>query len=643
MTLSPPRQCHRAVFDDENGHVLLAQRNAKGGFTVVVTENEILIRDRVPEADTWDLSGIFAGTDDVRAHMESVDDLLADVMRHQGHLGDSAERLRNALDTAFALRLAVERITVYARLTYDQDTTNSDAQALLDETTGIAIRVGESLAWFDPEILEIPEDELNASLATDVLQPYRHVIDDVIRNRPFTRSREIEELLVAVGDIGRTAQESFGALDNADLSYGQVHDDNGELVELTKGRYRLLQESRNRAVRQETHEVFSAAYEKHKHVLASLHAGTVRKDVFYAKARGFSSARARALNANAIDERVYDTLIDVTRAHTGVAGRYLELRRQLLGVDQLELYDYYVPLSQLPTVHYSWSEAIDVVCDGLAAMGDEYVGRMRDGLSTGRWVDVYETKGKRSGAYSWGAYGSHPVILMNWNGTLSDVFTLAHEAGHAMHTHLADAAQSYHDAQYPIFLAEIASTLNEVLLTWHLLGKIPQDDAMARFAILNRFADQIMGTHIRQTMFAEFERETHRIVESAQPLTLQQLNELYGDLYRTYTPGINVDEQAELGWARVPHFYMGFYVFQYATGISAGISLAKQVRDEGASAVERVIRLFKNGGKDYPLPLLKDAGVDLTAPDAIEASMSIFDETVTELETIAQSGAFTNA
>jgi oligoendopeptidase F len=582
-----------------------------------MTENEILTRDRVPEADTWDLSGIFAGTDDVRAQMGFVDELLADVMRHQGHLGDSAERLRNALDAAFALRLAVERITVYARLTYDQDTTNSDAQALLDETTGIAIRVGESLAWFDPEILEIPEDELNASLAMDVLQPYRHVIDDVIRNRPYTRSREIEELLVAVGDIGRTAQESFGALDNADLSYGQVHDDNGELVELTKGRYRLLQESPNRAVRQETHEVFSAAYEKHKHVLASLHAGTVRKDVFYAKARGFSSARARALNANAIDERVYDTLIDVTRAHTGVAGRYLELRRQLLGVDQLELYDYYVPLSQLPTVHYSWSEAIDVVCDGLAAMGDEYVGRMREGLTTGRWVDVYETKGKRSGAYSWGAY--------------------------AMHTHLADAAQSYHDAQYPIFLAEIASTLNEVLLTWHLLGKIPQDDAMARFAILNRFADQIMGTHIRQTMFAEFERETHRIVESAQPLTLQQLNELYGDLYRTYTPGINVDEQAELGWARVPHFYMGFYVFQYATGISAGISLAKQVRDEGASAVERVIRLFKNGGKDYPLPLLKEAGVDLTAPDSIEASMSIFDETVTELETIARSGAFTNA
>ena len=430
--------------------------------------------------------------------------------------------------------------------------------------------------------------------------------------------------------------ESFGALDNADLTYGHVRDENGELVELSKGRYHLLLESRNRPVRKEAYDAFLAAYDNHKHVLASLHAGTVRKDVFYAKARSFPSARAMALNANAIDERVYDTLIDVTRAHTGTVARYLELRRQLLGVDQLEIYDSWVPLSQLPTVHYSWAEAIDVVCEGLAAMGDAYVSRMREGLTTGRWVDVYETKGKRSGAYSWGAYGSHPVILMNWNGTLSDVFTLAHEAGHAMHTYLADAAQSYQDSQYPIFLAEIASTLNEVLLTWHLLGKIPAEDTMARFAILNRFADQIMGTHVRQTMFAEFERDTHRIVESSQPLTLQQLNALFADLYRVYTPGVNVDEVAEIGWARIPHFYTGFYVFQYATGISAGIALAKQVRDEGQAAVERVIRLFESGGKDYPLPLLKEAGVDLTEPDAIEASMSIFDETVTELETIAQ-------
>jgi oligoendopeptidase F len=310
-------------------------------------------------------------------------------------------------------------------------------------------------------------------------------------------------------------------------------------------------------------------------------------------------------------------------------------------VDQLEVYDTWLPLAELPPVNYGWTEAVDIVCDGLGAMGGEYVDQLRTGMTTGRWVDVHETKGKRSGAYSWGAYGSHPVILMNWNGTLSDVLTLAHEAGHAMHTALSSAAQPYQDAHYPIFLAEIASTLNEVLLTWHLLGQIPEDQKMERFAILNRFADQIMGTHIRQTMFAEFERETHRTAESGQPLTLQNLNSIYGELYRAYTPGVNLDERGEIGWSRVPHFYNGFYVYQYATGISAGIALAKAVRDEGAPAVERVMQLLSSGGKDYPLALLTEAGVDLISGETIDACMDVFSETVAELEAIVGSGAFT--
>lgn len=607
---------------------------------MAVTEQELLTRDRVPEAETWDLTGIFMDQDALRESMASVDGLIADVLAYRGRLGESADVLREALDAAYRARLVLERISVYARLSYDEDTTRGESQAILDEASAIGIRAGQQLAWFDPELLAVPEERLNELLADDQLTPYRHVIDDVVRNREHTRTPEIEELLAATGDISRTARDSFGALDNADISYGQVRDEEGNPIELTKGRYLLLMESRNRSVRTEAYGVYMVAYERHKHVLSALHSGSVRKDVFYAKARSFDSARELALNANAIDPAVYDTLIDVTRKHLGIAGRYLELRRSLLNVDQLEVYDLWVPLSTLPIVHYSWSEAVDLVCEGLAAMGNEYVSIMREGLTSGRWVDVHETKGKRSGAYSWGAYGSHPVILMNWNGTLSDVFTLAHEAGHAMHTYLADRAQPYQDAQYPIFLAEIASTLNEVLLTWHLLSRIPEEQAMERFAILNRFADQIMGTHVRQTMFAEFERETHRVVESQQPLTLQQLNEIYGDLYRIFTPGVAVDERVEIGWSRVPHFYTAFYVYQYATGISAGISLAKQVRDEGQAAVDRVMRLFTSGGKDYPLPLLKEAGVDLTTADPIEACMAVFNETVSELEAIAQSGAF---
>jgi oligoendopeptidase F len=615
----------------------------KGGLSVVATEQAVLTRDRVPAAELWDLSDLFADVDSFQDAIRHVEPALAAVMAFKDRLGESAETLREAMDATVALHHLVERISVFARLTYDEDTTNSDAQAMVDRATAISIQVGQSLAWFDPELLAVPEERLNAFLATATLAPFRHAIDDVVRNRPYTRSPEIEELLALSSDISRTSPDSFSALDNADLTYGQVHDEDGNLIELTKGRYQSILESKKREVRREAYELFMAAYERHKHVFAALHAGAVRRDVFYAKARGYESARHRALHANAIDEQVYDTLIDVTRQHSGTVARYLELRRRLLGVDQLELYDRWVPLSELPVTHYEWPEAVDLVCEGLQALGADYVESLQAGLSTARWVDVRETKGKRSGAYSWGAYGSHPVILMNWNGTLSNVFTLAHEAGHAMHSFMSDRAQPYQDAQYPIFLAEIASTLNEVLLTWHLLGQIPADDPMRRFSILNRFADQIMGTHVRQVQFAEFERETHRAVETTQPLTLQQLNEMYGRLERDYFPGLNVDERAELAWSRIPHFYMGFYVFQYATGLSAGIALAQQVRDQGASAVERVMRLFSSGGKDYALPLLKEAGVDLTQPDAIQACMEIFAETVSEMEAIVESGVFAGA
>ena len=341
-------------------------------------------------------------------------------------------------------------------------------------------------------MLGIAEGRLATFLSDPVLEPWLHSIDNVTRNRPYIRSAEIEALLASVNDVTRTAREAFGALDNSDLSFGTTHDESGNEIELTKGRFSVLEESKDRSVRQEAFEIFSKAYADHKFTLAALHAGNVRNSVFYARARSYPSARFGALNAHNIDETVYDTLIDVTRSRLDIVGRYLELRRQIIGVDQLELWDNWVPLSELPSVHYSWDEAVDLVCTGLAALGPDYISVMREGLTSARWVDVHETKGKRSGAYSWGAYGAPPKILMNWNGTLHDVFTLAHEAGHAMHTWLANETQPFQSASYPIFLAEIASTLNEVLLTWHLLGTLSPDQNMERFAILNRFADQIV-------------------------------------------------------------------------------------------------------------------------------------------------------
>lgn len=607
---------------------------------MVMTETEQLTRDRVPVAETWDLATIFPDLAAWDAGLAEVDGKVEATLAFQGRLGESAATLAGAFETASDLQHLVQRLFVYSRLSYDTDTTDAEAQRRQDLATGAAIRSNQSLAWFDPELLEIPEETLAAYLAEPVLEPWLHTIDNVTRNRPYIRSAEVEVLLASASEVTRTAREAFGALDNSDISFGTVRDEHGNEIELTKGRFSLLEESKNRAVRQEAFDVFTAAYRNHKFSLAALHAGNVRNDVFYARARNYPSARFGALNANAIDEQVYDTLIDVTRSRIEIVGRYLELRRKILGVEQLEMWDNWVPLSELPNVHYTWQEAVDLVCDGLAPLGEEYVSVMREGLTSARWVDVHETKGKRGGAYSWGAYGAPPKILMNWNGTLHDVFTLAHEAGHAMHTWYANGMQPFQSAGYPIFLAEIASTLNETLLTWHLLGTLGPDQAMERFAILNRSADQYVGTHVRQTMFAEFERETHQLAEQNQPLVLQQLNAVYGELSRFYSPGMHVPESAETGWGRIPHFYSAFYVYQYATGISAATALATQIRNEGAPAVERVLNLYRSGGKDYPLNLLKAAGVDLTKPDAIEASMDVLEENITQMEAIYASGAF---
>jgi oligoendopeptidase F len=335
-------------------------------------------------------------------------------------------------------------------------------------------------------------------------------------------------------------------------------------------------------------------------------------------------------------------LIASVRKATPIFARYLELRRKILGIDTLSSYDLVAPLSPEPERRYAYREATEIVLDGLGLLGERYVGDLRTGFNT-RWVDVHETKGKRSGAYSWSAYSTSPVILMNWNGTTNDIFTLAHEAGHAMHSFLSDAALPFHEAGYPIFLAEIASTVNEVLLTWSLLDQLPADDALSRFAILDRFAETFFGTVVRQTMFAEYEQRVHALAEAGTPLTVEVLSDLYGQLYADYTPGVTVDEGVRINWARIPHFYRAFYVFQYATGMSAAIALARAIRDEGQPARERYLRLLASGGRDYPLALLAEAGVDLTSPEPIDAGLAEFERVVAEMERVYETGALERA
>jgi len=607
-----------------------------------VTQSDVMTRDQVAPEDTWDLTTIYADEAGWVADADRVVAQLDAVNAYRGHLGDSAVGLATALDDLMAVRLTIEHLMGYAMLRRDEDTGSSEAMARYERGIALAIQASEALAFVDPELMALPEARFAELMADPALARYHHLLEDLGRNRPHVRSVEVEEVLAMGGDVSRAPSDVFTALDNADLEFGRVRDETGAEIALTKARHGLLLESKNREVRREASKTFSKSYLAHRHTLAALHGASVRNDIFHAKVRHHASAREAALFGHNIPTTVYDNLIASVRDAHPVLVRFLDLRRRVLKLDKLALYDLYVPLSPEPAKRYEYREAVEEVLGGLSLLGEKYVSDLRAGFNS-RWVDVHETKGKRSGAYSSGVYGAPPVILMNWNGTLNDTYTLAHEAGHAMHSFYADWAQSYHDAGYPIFLAEIASTVNEVLLTWHLLAETPEDDQLGRFALLNRFTDGFFATVPRQTMFAEFEARTHAQVEGGEPLTLDSLDALYGELAEAYTPGLEIDDAVRITWGRVPHFYRAFYVYQYATGLSAAITLARAIRDEGAPAQKRYLDLLAAGGSDYPLVLLQKAGVDLTSPDPVRIGLEEFERAVSEMERIVDTGALERA
>ncbi|MEZ4495882.1 MAG: oligoendopeptidase F [Thermomicrobiales bacterium] len=595
---------------------------------------EPITRDQIPVEETWNLADYYASDDAWSAAADALPALVETAASYRGRLTESASTLREGLDAVMAAQEAMSRLFVYAKLRLDEDITNTTRQAMRQRAVRIATEAGAALAFIEPEILAADAETVAGFMASDELSGYRFLLEDLERSRAHTRSIEVEELLAQSAEISRAAEEIFDALDDGDIDFGQVKDEDGNLVKLTKAMHSRLMESKNRDVRRGSWNQFMSLYQAHKETLAAAHAASVRKDVFYARVRNYESARDGALHGDNIPGSVYDSLIEAVRANSQVMQKYASLRKRMLGLDSLAMYDTYVPLSIEPDRTYDYPEACEMTLEGVAPLGEQYVNDLRDGFAN-RWVDVRESKGKTSGAYSWGAYGVHPVILMNWAGTLDTVFTLAHEAGHAMHSKLAQVAQPYHYAGYSIFTAEIASTVNEVLLTWNLLDKLPEDDYQTRFSIINRLVDGIQGTLVRQTQFAEFERETHAHYEADNPLTLDWMSDLYSGLQAVYVPDTEIDEAVSLTWARVPHFYRAFYVFKYATGISSALAIARMIRDEGEPAAQRYLAMLEAGGSDYPLTLLQQAGVDLTTPAPVTAAMEEYGRLVDELESIA--------
>ncbi|MDP4085145.1 MAG: oligoendopeptidase F [Bacillota bacterium] len=590
-------------------------------------------RSDIPVEETWKLEDIFSSDEEWEKEYQEVRSLIPDVKKYEGKLNHSAETLYEALSQQDALLERIGKLYTYAHMRYDQDTTNSFYQGLDDRMKNLYSQAASQLAYIVPEILSIDESKINEFLNTkSELQHYKHAIEEINLQRPHVLSAVEEALLAEASEVMNASSTTFGMLNNADLEFPSIKDDDGNEVEVTHGRYSRFLESPDQRVR---HDAFKAVYEtygKYNNTFASTLSGNVKKDNFNARVRKYDSARQAALAANNIPESVYENLVKTVNEHLPLLHRYLKLRKKVLGLDELHMYDLYTPLVKDVKMEIKFDEAKEIVLKGLAPLGEEYLNVLKEAFEN-RWIDVHENKGKRSGAYSSGAYGTNPYILLNWQDNVNNLFTLAHELGHSVHSYYTRKTQAYAYGDYSIFVAEVASTCNEALLNDYLLKTI--DDKQKRIYLLNHYLEGFRGTVFRQTMFAEFEHVIHQKLQNNEALTAESLTNEYYALNQKYfgEEDIVIDKEIGLEWARIPHFYYNYYVYQYSTGFSAATALSKQILEEGEPAVKRYIKEFLSAGSsDYPIEVLKKAGVDMTNADPIKNACKVFEEKLTEME-----------
>ncbi|WP_224722745.1 oligoendopeptidase F [Paenibacillus vietnamensis] len=584
--------------------------------------------ETAPEA-RWKLEDLFESQAAWDKEYAEAKTLIKKIADYQGKLADAAQ-LKACFELEDELSLHVERLYVYANMKHHEDTAEPVFQALSDKSKKLSVETGESLSFITPEVLSLSDEQLDAFIKDESLAKFRHTLEEMRRQKAHVLSKNEEALLAQVGNVSSAPGTIFGMLNNADLKFPKVKNEQGEEVELTHGRYIQFLESKNRDVRHDAFKAMYDTYGKLKNTLASTLNANVTKNIFYSKARKHESALDMSLYGDNIPKEVYTNLIDTIHKHLPLMHRYMDLRKKLLGLDELHMYDLFAPLVEEFKMEIPYEEAKKTVSESLKPLGEDYLKVLQEGFDNG-WIDVYENEGKRSGAYSWGAYGTHPYVLLNHNDNLNSMFTLTHEMGHALHSYYSDTTQNYRDAQYTIFLAEVASTLNEALLMDYLLGK--STDPKEKMYLLTYYADQFRTTVFRQTMFAEFEKIVHERSEQGESLTPQELSKIYYDLnVQYYGPNMVVDQDIEMEWARIPHFYNSFYVYKYATGFSAATSFSKQILEEGAPAVERYLGFLKSGGSDFSINILKKAGVDMSTPEPIEQAMSVFEELIGQME-----------
>ena len=519
----------------------------------------------------------------------------------------------------------------YAARLSDQDTSDTKHQAMNQKLQSVISNINNTLSFLEPEILELDKDTLERYFAeAPDLEHYRKYIAEIQRLKPHRLTAELEKVVAMTAEMGRTPSQTYSIFTNSDLSFPEMLDEHGEIVKISHGRFISLEESSDRRVRKEAFEKLYHTYKQYQNTLASLYSGQVKKQIFSAKLRGYKSTLEAAVDANNVSPAVYDNLINTVNQNLDKMHRYVSLRKKLLGVDELHMYDIYTPMIPDCAKKVSYDEAKATVLKALAPLGEDYVKIVEEGFCN-RWIDVYENVGKRSGAYSSGAYDTHPFVLLNYNDTLDNMFTLAHEMGHAMHSYLSNKAQPFIYADYKIFVAEVASTCNEILLMEYLLKNTT--DKKERAYLLNHYLDSFKGTVYRQTMFAEYERETNRLAEAGESLTADILSKIYYDLNcKYYGPDMISDPEIAVEWARIPHFYYNFYVYQYATGFSSAVAIARNILKNGAPAVEAYKKFLSGGCTQSPVDLLKIAGVNLETPQPIQDALNVMDEILKEME-----------
>jgi oligoendopeptidase F len=594
--------------------------------------NKLPSRSEIAVEDTWRLEDIFVSDESWEKEFQEVKALLPAVKEFEGKLSESADILYDALQYQDQLLERLGKLYAYSHMRYDQDTTNSFYQGLDDRMKNLYSQAASNLAFIVPELLSIDEGRLKGFLSEKVeLKLYEHSLDEINLQRPHVLSAEQEALLAEASDVFGASGNTFGMLNNADLVFPVIKDENGEEVEVTHGRFSRFLESADPRVRRDAFHAVYETYGKFQNTFASTLSGNIKKDNFYARVRNYSSARHGALAENNIPESVYENLVSTIGDQLPLLHRYIKLRKKVLGLNELHMYDLYTPLVKDVKMEIGYEEAKEIILNGLSPLGEEYINVLKEGFEN-RWVDVHENKGKRSGAYSSGSYGTNPYVLMNWQNNVNNLFTLAHEFGHSVHSYYTRKTQAYPYGNYSIFVAEVASTTNESLLNDYLLKTI--NDEQKRIYLLNHYLEGFRGTVFRQTMFAEFEHLIHQKAQNGEALTADSLTKDYYELNKKYygVEGMVIDEEIGLEWSRIPHFYYNYYVYQYATGFSAAAALSNGILTEGSPAVERYINFLKAGSSDYPIEVLKKAGVDMTSNQPILDACKVFDEKLTELE-----------